>query len=210
MTQGGRTALLIVDVQRDFCPGGALAAPGGDRIVPVINRCLAEARESGAAVYASRDWHPPVTTHFKEYGGEWPPHCVQGTDGAQFHPDLKLPPDTIVIDKGERADRPGYSAFDGHTTAGPKARPAARTLLDDLRRRRIDALIVAGIATEYCVKQSVLDALRAGLRVTVLRDAIAGIEAHPGDTERALAEMQQAGAEIRPSLVLTRPLGRAR
>ena len=102
-----KAALLIVDVQKDFCPGGALPAPGGDRIVPALNRHLAEARDREMLVYASRDWHPPVTSHFKQYGGEWPPHCVQGTGGAQFHPDLKLPADAIIVSKGDDPAKPG-------------------------------------------------------------------------------------------------------
>src|SRR5437879_6480527 len=111
---GGR-ALLVVDVQRDFCPGGALPAAGCDRILPIINGYLAEAREQAMVVYASRDWHPAVTTHFKPYGGEWPPHCVQGSAGATFHPRLHLPASAIIISKGDDPERPGYSAFDGHT-----------------------------------------------------------------------------------------------
>jgi nicotinamidase/pyrazinamidase len=185
----GHTALMVVDVQRDFCPGGALPARSGDRILPAVNRYLAEARNLGMPVYASRDWHPSKTTHFKPYGGEWPPHCVQGTEGAQFHPRLALPPDAIVISKGDDPERPGYSAFDGRTADG-------HALLTDLRNRRIDSIYVAGLTTEYCVRQTVLDALRADLRVTVLTDAIAGIDAHPGDADRALTDMSDAGAEL--------------
>ncbi len=181
--------MLVVDVQLDFCPGGALAAEGGARILPALNRLLAVAHATGVPVYASRDWHPPVTRHFRAYGGAWPPHCVQGTAGAAFHPDLALPDDVVVISKGDDPDRPGYSAFDGRTGEG-------RSFLADLGARGIDRLYVAGIATDYCVKASVLDARRAGLDVTVVADAVAGIEAHPGDVARAFAEMSEAGAEI--------------
>lgn len=184
-----RAALLIVDVQKDFCPGGALAAPGGAAILPALNRHIGEARTLDMPVYASRDWHPEVTSHFKAYGGEWPPHCVQDTAGAQFHSELKLPAETVVISKGNDPERPGYSAFDGRTSAG-------RSLLDDLRDRGIDRLYVTGIATDYCVKATVLDALRAGLRVSVLLDAITGIDVHPGDADRAVEEMSRAGAEM--------------
>jgi len=183
------SALLVVDVQKDFCPGGALPAPGGDRIVPPLNRYLAEARAREMPVYASRDWHPPVTTHFTQYGGEWPPHCVEGTEGAQFHPGLTLPAETIVISKGNDPSRPGYSAFDGRTAEGA-------TLFSDLSNRRITRLYVAGIATDYCVKATALDALRAGFEVRILRDAITGIDVQPGDAERALDEMSRAGARI--------------
>jgi len=182
-------ALLLIDVQRDFCPGGALAAEGGDRIVPALNRLIAWAAGRGLPVYASRDWHPSETTHFQAFGGEWPPHCVQDTPGAAFHPELRLPPGAIVISKGGDPRKPGYSAFDGHTSDG-------RTLLDDLAARRVDHLYVGGIATDYCVKASAIDARRAGLAVTVLTDAVAGIDAHPGDIERALEEMAKAGVEF--------------
>jgi len=182
-------ALIVVDVQVDFCPGGALAAPGGHRIVPAVNRYIAEARRLGMPVYASRDWHPAVTTHFKAYGGEWPPHCVQNTEGARFHPDLELPPDTIVISKGEDPERAGYSAFDGRT-------PDGRPLLTDLHDRRIEIIYVAGLTAEYCVKQTMVDALKAGLRAVALTDAIAGINAQPGDADRALDEIRKAGGEF--------------
>src|SRR5262245_48817715 len=187
MSSSEHAALLIVDVQRDFCPGGALPAQGCNRILPAVNHYLAQARELEMPVYASRDWHPAVTTHFELYGGEWPPHCVQGTEGAEFHPDLKLPTDAIVITKGEDPERPGYSAFDGRTAQG-------LSLLADLRDRRIGRVYIAGLTTEYCVKQTTLDALRAGLSVTVLTSAIAGIDACPGDADRALTEMANAGA----------------
>jgi nicotinamidase/pyrazinamidase len=189
MTTDRQSALLVVDIQKDFCAGGALAAPGGDDIIPAVNRHLADARAREVAVYATRDWHPEQTSHFKEYGGTWPPHCVQGTLGAQFHPDLKLPPDAIVVNKGDDPHRHGYSAFDGHTAAG-------KSLLDDLRDRRIKRVYVMGIATDYCVRESALDALRAGLEVRVLADAIAGIDVRPGDAQRALDEISAAGAQI--------------
>jgi nicotinamidase/pyrazinamidase len=184
-----RWALLVVDVQRDFRPGGVLPVPEGDRVVPAINSYLAEAQALGIPIYASRDWHPPVTSHFKAYGGEWPPHCVQGSPGAEFHPDLELPATTTIISKGEDPEQDGYSAFDGHT-------PGGESLLADLRSRRVDRVCVAGLTIEYCVKLTTLDALRAGLRVTVLTDAVAGIDAHPGDADRAAAEMQRAGADL--------------
>ncbi len=194
MTNDRRSALLIVDVQNDFCPGGALPVPHGDRVVPVLNRYVGDAVEHGMPVYASRDWHPAVTRHFKEYGGEWPPHCVQNTEGGRFHADLQLPDSAIVVSKGQDPDKPGYSALEGSTVDG-------KTLLADLRARQVDHLYVGGLATDYCVKQSVLDALAAGLKVTVLRDAIAGIDAQPGDADRAIARMLEAGAEIEPGAV---------
>jgi nicotinamidase/pyrazinamidase len=189
MTKNGQSALLVVDIQKDFCGGGALAAPGGDDIIPAVNRHLADARAREIAVYATRDWHPEKTSHFKEYGGAWPPHCVQGTPGAQFHPALELPPGAIVVNKGDDPQRHGYSAFEGHTSDG-------KPLLDELRDRRITRVYLLGIATDYCVRESALDALRAGLEVRVLADAIAGIDARPGDAQRALDEISAAGAHI--------------
>jgi nicotinamidase/pyrazinamidase len=185
----GNKALLVVDVQNDFCPGGALPAAEALQILPALNQHVAEAREQEIKVYASRDWHPEVTNHFKAYGGPWPPHCVQGSEGARFHPDLELPADAVVITKGDVSDRPGYSAFDGRT-------PQGKSLLEELRDRKIDRVCVAGLTAEYCVKQTVLDALKAGFDVTVLADAVAGINAAAGDADRALAEMADAGARV--------------
>ena len=183
------SALLIVDVQKDFCPGGALPVPNGDRVVPVLNQYIADASLGCMPIYASRDWHPPVTRHFKAYGGKWPRHCLQDTDGAGFHADLRLPASTIVVTKGQAPDSPGYSALDGLT-------PDGKTLLADLGERHIVHLYVGGLATEYCVKQSVLDARLAGLEVTVLGDGIAGIDVQSGDSAEAIREMEDAGAEV--------------
>jgi nicotinamidase/pyrazinamidase len=184
-----RSALLLVDVQNDFCPGGALAVSGGDRVVGALNRYIKAATTLGTRVYASRDWHPPITTHFTSQGGEWPIHCVRDTKGAEFHPGLELPPHTTIITKGDSPDKPGYSAFDGHTAD-------ATSLLTDLRKRHIDHLYVGGLATDYCVKHSVLDALKEGLQVTVLEDAIAGVDVHPGDSAAAIEQMREAGARV--------------
>jgi len=184
-----RWALLVVDVQNDFCTGGALAVPGSELVVQRLNASIGEARRLGAVIYASRDWHPAVTNHFADYGGTWPVHCVQQTSGADFHPGLDLPPDAIVVTKGEDQGLPGYSAFDGHTADGIP-------LAADLRQRGITRIVVGGLATDYCVKHSVLDALSAGLHVTVLEDAIAGVDLHPGDSERALGEMRAHGAHL--------------
>jgi nicotinamidase/pyrazinamidase len=184
-----RSALLLVDVQNDFCPGGALAVPGGDRVVVALNRYIKAAIAEGAPIYASRDWHPPITTHFAVQGGEWPIHCVRGTKGAEFHPTLELPQQTTIITKGDSADKHGYSAFEGHTDD-------ATPLLTDLQKRRIDHLYIGGLATDYCVKHSVIDALKQGLQVTVLEDAVAGVDLRPGDSAAAIAEMRRAGARV--------------
>jgi len=182
-----RSALLVVDVQKDFCPGGALPVPDGDRIVPTLNEYIADATARSWLIYASRDWHPRVTRHFQMYGGPWPPHCVQGTDGASFHVDLRLPAPTILITKGLDPEHPGYSAFEGFTEEGA-------ALAADLRERGVDHLYVGGLATDYCVRHTVLDARRLGFSVTVLADAVAGIDV--GDSAQALDDMRQAGAKL--------------
>jgi nicotinamidase/pyrazinamidase len=191
MTATAQSALLVVDVQRDFCAGGALAVPEGDRVVPPLNRVMVALRaaEPDLPVYASRDWHPPVTRHFRTFGGLWPPHCLQESRGAEFHPDLRLPPDAIVVTTGDRPDSEGYSAFEGRTADGT-------TFAEDLSRRRVRHLYVGGLATDYCVRASVLDARKAGLTVTVLSDAVRGVEVNPGDSARALEEMRAGGAEV--------------
>jgi nicotinamidase/pyrazinamidase len=182
---GDRTGLLIVDVQNDFCEGGALAVAGSEQAVAALNHYLDAAVAQGVPVYVSRDWHPAITSHFKTYGGPWPVHCVHGTRGARFHPGLHVPADAIVITKGESQESPGYSAFEGRTTEGKSFR-------EELRERGIGHLVVGGLATDYCVKHSVLDAIAAGLKVTILEDAIAGVRAE--DSAAALAEMLASGA----------------
>lgn len=180
-------ALLIVDVQNDFCPGGALAVPGGDRVIPVLNRYAARFRAAGLPVYASRDWHPAETRHFEAQGGPWPPHCVAGTPGAAFHDRLELPEETTVVSKGRDPTDDGYSAFEAETEAGTP-------LEDALRESGVRRLFVGGLATDYCVRASVLDAARRGLRPVLLLDAIRGIDVEPGDEARALDAMIRAGA----------------
>jgi nicotinamidase/pyrazinamidase len=182
-----RDALVIVDVQNDFCPGGALAVPEGDRVVPVLNEYAARFAAAGAPVFASRDWHPRRTTHFKAWGGAWPPHCVQGTPGAEFHPALRLPPATEIVSKGMDPEADAYSCFQGTTADGT-------AFADALRRRGVRRLFVGGLATDYCVKATALDALGAGLEVVVLEDAIGAVDVAPGDGARALAEVSAAGA----------------
>lgn len=184
-----KRALLVIDVQDDFCPGGALPVPEGDRVVPVLNAYIARFQAANLPVIATRDWHPPVTKHFKDYGGLWPPHCIEGTPGAAYHRDLRLPPETIIVTKGDDPDVDAYSGFQGHTDDG-------RSLEQVLRDLGIVHLYVGGLATDYCVRATVLDALKAGFRVTLLEDAIRGVDVQPGDSARAIAEMRAAGADI--------------
>ena len=183
----GHSALLLVDVQNDFCPGGALPVPNGDRVIPVLNDITAQFADVGLPVFASRDWHPPDTRHFKNQGGPWPPHCIAGTQGAAFHPALRLPPDTIVVSKGQDTRDDGYSAFEGTSSDG-------RSLADHLRERGITHVYVGGLATDYCVRATVLHARKAGLEVTLVPNGIAGISDET--TRRALDEMRQAGARV--------------
>jgi nicotinamidase/pyrazinamidase len=180
-------ALVVVDVQNDFCPGGALAIPEGDRVVPVLNRYAERFAARGAAVFASRDWHPARTTHFAEFGGAWPPHCVQDTPGAALHAALRLPAGAEMVSKGTGAEEDAYSCFQARAADGTDF----STLL---ARRGIRRLFVGGLATDYCVKATALDARRAGLEVVVLEDAVRAVDVAPGDGERALAEMTAAGA----------------
>ncbi|MEK7446189.1 MAG: tRNA epoxyqueuosine(34) reductase QueG, partial [candidate division NC10 bacterium] len=182
-----RDALVIVDVQNDFCPGGALAVPRGDEVVEPLSRHAGRFAEAGAAVFASRDWHPARTRHFKELGGTWPPHCVQGTGGADFHPALRLPARTTVISKGMDPEQDAYSCFQGQG-------PDGRSFGSILAGRGIKRLFVGGLATDYCVKATALDALREGFEVALLEDAMRAVDVEPGDGARALEELKRAGA----------------
>jgi nicotinamidase/pyrazinamidase len=183
-----KNALLIIDVQNDFCHGGALAVPEGDSIIPVINRYIEIFTAEGSPIFASRDWHPVRTRHFKEFGGAWPPHCVQGSFGALFRSDLELPKNTVIITAGDDPDKEGYSAFEGHGATG-------KTFDGLLKDAGVERLYVGGLATDYCVKETVLDAIKHGFSVTVLTDAVKGVEVNAGDSKRALEDMASAGAE---------------
>jgi len=182
-------ALMVVDVQNDFCPGGSLAVPEGDQVVPVLNKVIARFVESGAPIFASRDWHPAETKHFQAWGGPWPPHCIQGTKGAEFHPALRLPEGTTIISKGMDPEKDSYSAFHGID-------PTGADLATALRRRGVRRLFVGGLATDYCVKFTALDARREGFEVVLLEDASRGVEVNPGDTAKAIEEMKAAGVTI--------------
>jgi nicotinamidase/pyrazinamidase len=179
---GTGDALLVVDVQRDFLPGGALAVGDGDAVVPVLNRYIALAQRRAMPVFASRDWHPTKHCSFKAQGGTWPDHCVAGTPGAEFAPGLELPREATVISKATSEDADAYSAF------------AGTDLARELRDRGVKRLLVGGLATEYCVLNSVRDALKEGFAVLLLADAIRAVNVKQGDGERARREMEQAGA----------------
>jgi len=182
-----KSALILVDVQNDFCPGGALAVRDGDQVVPVLNRYIEKFSQARLPIVATRDWHPEKTSHFKSGGGPWPAHCIQQTQGAAFHRDLKLGEEVIVVSKGTAPDEDSYSAFQGRDFSGT-------TLAELLRRSGIETIFVGGLATDYCVKQTVLDGLRHGFRAVILGDAIRGVDLDPDDSRRALNEMSAAGA----------------
>jgi nicotinamidase/pyrazinamidase len=182
-SRGTRRALIVVDVQNDFCPGGSLAVERGDEVVAPLNRLIEEFLARGEPVYKTRDWHPATTKHFAAYGGTWPVHCVQGTRGAEFHPELSDDPRVGVVSKGT-GDENSYSAFDG------------TGLADSLRSQGVEEVWVGGLATDYCVKNTVLDALREGFRVRALSEAMRAVNLRPGDDALAVEEMRRAGAEI--------------
>ena len=175
-------ALLVIDFQNDFTPGGALAVPEGDRIAQRVNELASSGRFE--LVVATRDWHPPDHGSFERQGGPWPEHCVQGTEGAELHPALDRSTVHVVVDKGQNPSTEGYSGFD-ETNLG-----------ELLRERGIDKVTIVGLATDYCVKNTALDALREGFEVTVDAEAVRGVDVNPGDSERALEEMREAGAAV--------------
>lgn len=180
--------LIIVDVQNDFCPGGSLPVREGDKVVPELNHYMRKFRAAGLPIFATRDWHPERTGHFNTCGGIWPPHCVQGTKGAEFHPDLAISDGVVIISKGIDPAEDSYSGFQGRDAAGAK-------LADLLRQRGVRRLFVGGLATDYCVRSTVLDGLKEGFRVVLLEDSIRGVDVQPGDSERAVQEMVQRGAQ---------------
>ena len=173
-------ALIVVDVQNDFCPGGALAVSDGDAVIEGVNRLAAAA----GFVVATRDWHPADHGSFTPQGGPWPVHCVAGTPGASLHPGIDRDLIDAVVDKGQAVDREGYSGFEG------------TELLELLRSQGVESVDVTGLALDYCVKATALDAQRAGFDVTVHLGATRPVEVQPGDGERAVAELRAAGVEV--------------
>lgn len=177
-------SLIIVDMQNDFMPGGALPVPKGDEIVNIINEYISVFSRSNAFIVATRDWHPPNHISFNTVGGPWPPHCIQGTWGAEFHPNLALPTNTLIVSKATKPDKEAYSGFED-------------TDLDVvLRERGIKRLFICGVATDYCVKATALDGLRLGFQVFLLADAVRGVNIPPGSEERSINEMLNEGAVI--------------
>ena len=177
-------ALIIVDVQNDFCPGGALPVRGGDQVVPVLNRWVDAAQKGGARIVATRDWHPAGHVSFQERGGPWPAHCIQNTWGAELRPDLVLPANVLLVSKGTTPDRDEYSDFE------------ESGLAEELKRTGILRVWVGGLAQDVCVRATVLDALKEGFEVRLIRGATRPVNAVPGAGAAALEEMRTAGCLI--------------
>jgi len=180
-------AMLVVDVQNDFIEGGSVPIPGGQEVARPLSELACAMAEGGWTVYASRDWHPPKTHHFHDWGGKWTPHCVQGTWGARFPPDLVLPEGTVIVSKGMDPRSEGYSVFEG---VDPLGEPFARSLED----RRVRQLLMGGLATDHCVRETAMDARMRGLRVELVVDAIRAVD--PSEGERALRELETAGVKL--------------
>jgi nicotinamidase/pyrazinamidase len=180
---GKTDALIVVDVQNDFCPGGALPVPRGDEVIPALNDYIKIFKKTNARIFATRDWHPVNHVSFKAQGGPWPPHCIQNTEGAQFHPDLKLPSQTAIVSKAMDSHNEAYSGFDG------------TELADTLKKQGVTRVFVGGLATDYCVKNTVLDARKIGFETVLLLDAVRGINAEPNDAAKAIDKMVESGAE---------------
>ncbi len=177
-------ALVLVDVQNDFLPSGALAVPRGDEVVAPLNRSIGEFERQGLPIFATRDWHPRDHCSFRAQGGPWPPHCIAGSQGAEFAARLQLPHDVHIISKATRPDTDAYSGFQG------------TDLAQQLRRLACTRVFIGGLATDYCVRATALDALAAGFEVVVLVDAVRAVDVHPGDGQRALQEIGARGAQV--------------
>ncbi|REJ37606.1 MAG: bifunctional nicotinamidase/pyrazinamidase [Bacillota bacterium] len=186
-------ALIIVDVQNDFCPGGALAVPQGDQVVPVLNRWIEEFHRRGLPVVYTQDWHPQGHCSFRDQGGPWPVHCVQDTPGAAFHPDLLVKGE--IFRKAYLPEPDAYSGMEARRVQDGRLQED-QPLPRWLREQGVRRVLVGGLATDYCVRATVLDALREGFQVVVLRDGVRAVDVQPGDGERALREMAEAGAVI--------------
>lgn len=184
-----KKALLIVDFQNDFCPKGSLAVKDADKIVPVVNKYISKFNSKGYAIFASADWHPADSKHFDKNGGLWPVHCVAKTKGAEFHPELNILKSVIILYKGTLAEEDGYSAV----TAKDENKKELKRLLVD---KGIDEVYVCGLATDYCVKSTVLDLIKEGFKVFLLIDAVKAVNLKADDGENAIKEMSEAGVVI--------------
>ena len=183
-----KKALLIVDMQNDFCPGGALGIRDGNKIIPAINKYIKIFSEKKLPIFSSRDWHPKKTTHFKEFGGIWPRHCIQNSKGAEFHPKLELPKEAILLYKGMDPEKESYSVFQAQDQNG-------MSFLNLLKILGVEEIYIGGLAADYCVKFSAIDALKERFKVKLLVDAIKGVNLKPEDSESAIREMVGSGVK---------------
>lgn len=184
----GKKALLVVDVQNDFCPGGALGVPEGDKIIPKINQYVKIFERKKLPIFVSRDWHPIQTSHFKDFGGVWPLHCVHNSRGAALNQKLKVPKSAIFLYKGMDPNKDAYSVFHAEDDKG-------MSFSRLLNLMKINEVYIAGLATDYCVKFTALDALKLKFKVKILTDAIKGVDLKPGDSEKAVKEIVKKGAK---------------
>ena len=178
-----KDALVVVDVQNDFLSQGSLPVPNGEAVIPVLNDYIKAFKKRRAKIFATRDWHPINHMSFREFGGKWPPHCIRDTHGAKFHPNLVLPKNSIIISKATKPNQEAYSGFEG------------TNLLKKLEKFEVIRLFIGGLATDYCVKNTVLDALKFGFRTFFLWDGSRGINANAGDIEKSIELMEEYGAK---------------
>lgn len=179
-----KTALVLVDIQNDFCPGGALPVTDGDKVVGPANELLRYFAEKGLPIFLTRDWHPANHSSFNDFGGPWPTHCVAETKGAAFHPGLKVLENAVIISKAVSSDKDAYSGFEG------------TNLNDLLKQQEVTDLVIIGLATDYCVKSTVLDVLKNGFLVTVIEEGILAVNVNENDGKLAVEEMKQHGARF--------------
>lgn len=184
-----KKALLIVDMQKDFCPGGKLPVKQCKEVVSTLNEYIQIFQTKNLPILASRDWHPGETSHFQSGGGKWPPHCVKNSPGAEFHPNLNLPDRAIIISKGMDPDIEGYTCFQGYDKNHI-------SFIKVLNKENIDKIYIGGVATEYCVKSTALDAVEEGFNVNLLEDATEGVDMNPGDIKKAIEEMKKSGVKL--------------
>jgi nicotinamidase/pyrazinamidase len=187
---GKHDALIVVDVQNDFLPGGTLAVNDGDAVIPVINECIRRSTTNRLPIYATRDWHPAGHCSFVENGGTWPKHCVADSPGAQFAEDLALPDDVTIVNKGTDSEKEAYSGFQG------------TDLSDQLHAKGVKRVIIGGLATDYCVLNTVNDALASGFDVVLLTHAIRAVDLNSGDGDRAIESMLERGARVHDGSIL--------
>ena len=179
-------ALLVVDIQNDFCPGGSLAVKDGDAVIGPANRLIESFTAAGRPIIFTRDWHPADHASFKDFGGIWPVHCVADTRGAAFHDELLIPGNSLIISKADNPEKDSYSGFEG------------TDLDEELKKLNVDEVIITGLATDYCVKNTVLDALKLGYRTFIIGECMRAVNVNPDDGRNAVKEMIEAGAEMLP------------